>query len=97
MPTFQPPTADTVSPVYAGEPDPVRPTHPLARRLFRHFKLRACGRTVLKIDGEYATYDNPLDTDVARASEVYLGGHVYSVSDDVAAALTAAGYGDGVS
>lgn len=65
---------------------------PLAYKLFRHYKNRACGRTVLKIDGEYRTYDDPLDTVVASADEVYLGGHVYEVSADVAAALEAAGY-----
>lgn len=91
MPVFQPPYADTVSPVYV-EPDRVFPVEPVAQRLFRHMKARACGRTVLKIDGAYTTLDFPTQDQIDSATEVYLGGHVYTVSDAVGAALTAAGY-----
>lgn len=58
----------------------------------RHFKARARGRTVLRIDGAYATYDDPAESLIDSATEVYLGGHVYTVDAATAAALTAAGY-----
>lgn len=86
MPLFSPPTADITPPIQVEHRGP-------ALALFRHCKSRACGRTVLKIGGVYDTYDNPDANTVALATEVYLGGHVYSVSDEIATDLTAAGYG----
>lgn len=50
------------------------------------------GLWVLKVDGVYGTYDYPLDTLIASATEVYRGGTVNPVSDTTAAALEAAGY-----
>lgn len=97
MPTFEPPYVDTVPPVYVGGQDRYRPVPALSQRLMRHFKSRARGRTVLLIDGVYATYDTPSQDTINVATEVYQGGHVYTVTDAQAAALTAAGYGDGVS
>lgn len=89
MPTFQPPYADTVPPVLPkGSPE----QDPLAYRLMRHYGPRARGRTVLRIGGTYGTYDEPSESLIDTATECYLGGHVYQISDDVAAALTAAGY-----
>ncbi len=92
MPSFQPPSHDVVPPVYLDWPDRYRPVPPLAQRLMRHFKSRARGRTVLKIDGVYKTYDMPTANQIAAASEVYQGGHVYQVTQTVADALEAAGY-----
>ena len=51
------------------------------------------GLTVLKKDGVYTTVDFPYQGDCDDADIVYLGGHVYDVTEEEAAALYAAGYG----
>lgn len=86
MATFIPPTADLTPPIQVEHRGP-------AFALFRHYKSRACGKSVLKIDGTYTTVVNPTVDQINAATEVYLGGHVYEVSDAVATALAAAGYG----
>ena len=58
----------------------------------RHFGPRPRGLTVLKIGGTYATHDSPECDVVESATEVYLGGHVYTVDAATASALNAAGY-----
>ena len=60
-------------------------------RLFQFFK-RLDSVSVLKIDGEYVEIRDPSQDEEALATEVYIGGHEYIVSDEVGAALTAAGY-----
>lgn len=91
MPTFFPPTADTVPPIDHRRSGP-------EYWLFRHYKARACGRSVLKAaDGTYSTVDTPTQDQIDASAVAYLGGHVYEVSADEAAALTAAGYGSGLS
>ena len=90
MPTFTPPIALTNPPVL---PD----TRGVAYRLFRHYGPWPVGRTVLRIDGVYATYDTPDQLTVASATEVYMGGHVYEISAATATALTNAGYGEFIS
>lgn len=60
-------------------------------RLFYFYKMLK-GISVLKIDGQYVEYRDPSQDDIALATEVYLGGHEYPVSDAIAAALIAAGY-----
>lgn len=82
----------SVSPVYAVMPDKVRPVPLLAQRLFGHYGPRPAGVSVLKLDGAYVSLQTPLDSQVSAATEYYAGGHVYPVSDAVAAALEAAGY-----
>lgn len=62
-----------------------------------HYKNRAVGRSVLRIAGVYQTIDTPTQDQIASATEYYAGGHVYEVTQTVADALTAAGYGSGVS
>lgn len=52
------------------------------------------GQSVLKINGTYQTISNPTVTQTLEADECYLGGHVYEVNETIAAALTAAGYGE---
>lgn len=84
MAVFVPPTADLLPPVVAHR-DP-------GNALFRHYKNRAQGMSVLKIDGVYQTIVTPSQEQIDAASEVYLGGHFYEVSASVASALTAAGY-----
>lgn len=87
-PIFQPPTADTLPPTVPGIPG----NDPVAYRLLRHFKNRAHGQTVLKTAGVYRTVEHPSQDELDAASEVYLGGHIYTVSATTAAALEAAGY-----
>ena len=60
-------------------------------RLFQFFEMLQ-SNSVLKIDGEYVEIRDPSQDEIAEATEVYLGGHEYIVSDTVGAALTAAGY-----
>jgi hypothetical protein len=88
LPTFSPPTADTVPPFLPTTRGP-------ARRLMRHYKARARGRSVLKTAGVYATVDTPSQTQIDAATEYYAGGHVYTVTQAVADALAAAGYTTG--
>ena len=90
MPTFQPPYADHVPPVAYD-----RAVDPLAIRLARHYKSRARGQSVLKLDGVYVTVETPSQDQMDAASEVYQGGHVYTVSQTVADALETAGYETG--
>jgi len=47
------------------------------------------GLTVLKKDGVYRAVDFPYQGDCDDADIVYLGGHVYDVSNEEAAALAA--------
>ena len=54
------------------------------------------GLTVLKKDGVYTVTDFPYQGDCDDADICYLGGHIYDVSDDEAAALIAADLGDGL-
>lgn len=89
MPNFQPPTEDTVSPVYLA-PDKYYPVPPLSQKLFRHYGSRTKGRNVWKLTNGTYTEVQPLDPDTVAV--IYHGGHIYVVSDAEATALTAAGY-----
>jgi hypothetical protein len=90
MPSFHPPTIEAVPSVLPpGTPGQPR----TAYSLMRHYGLNPRGRTVLKIAGTYATYDCPDANLVASATEVYQGGHEYTITAAQATALTAAGYG----
>jgi hypothetical protein len=60
-------------------------------RLF-HFYQRLVSNSVLKIDGQYVEIREPSQDEEALATEFYLGGHEYPVSDAVAAELIAAGF-----
>lgn len=72
---------------------PVLPeTRGIERRLFRHYGPWPRGRSVIKVAGVYRTVDNPDQLTLASATEVYLGGHEYVISDATADALQAAGY-----
>jgi hypothetical protein len=54
--------------------------------------MRPKGVSVLKISGTYLTQEYPTDIQIAEATEVYMGGMAYIVSDAQAVALVAAGY-----
>lgn len=60
-------------------------------RLFYFYEMDR-GVSVLKIDGQYVEIREPSQDEEALATEFYLGGHEYPVSDAVAAELIAAGY-----
>lgn len=60
-------------------------------RLFYFYEMDR-GVSVLKIDGQYVEIREPSQDEEALATEFYLGGHEYPVSDEVAAELIAAGY-----
>lgn len=85
MPVFQPPTVDDV-------PRVLPETRGVAFLLMRHYSELPRGRSVVKIGGAYRTLDNPEEATLGLATEVYLGGHIYDITDAVAAALIAAGY-----
>lgn len=63
------------------------------RDFFRRAPALPVGQSVLKINGEYVTIMTPTVDQTLAATEYYAGGHTYTVSDTVAAALTSAGYG----
>lgn len=85
MPTFIPPVVHDVPPLDANAKG-------LAAKLFRYYGPYPRGRSVLRIDGVYRTFDTPSQELIDLASEVYLGGHVYEVTPETADALTDAGY-----
>jgi len=60
-------------------------------RLFQFYE-RLVSTSVLKIDGQYVEIREPSQDEEALATEFYLGGHEYPVSDAIAAELIAAGY-----
>jgi hypothetical protein len=64
----------------------------VAFRLLRHFASLPRGRNVYKLDDNTYTENDPADSDTIQIS--YLGGHTHTVTDDEAASLTTAGYGD---
>lgn len=76
---FRPPTVDE-GPASWNDP------------LFLRVKL-ARGITVLETDGVYSAVRFPAQDEIAAADAAYLGGHEYTVTDAVKAALIAAGVG----
>lgn len=87
-PTFQPPAVLDVPTIL--------PTRHPGNAVMRHFGPYPRGRTVLKTAGVYRTVDTPTLDDINAATEVYMGGHIHVVTQAVADALTAAGYGSGI-
>ena len=95
MPTFQPPTDDFVNLSnididWRGTEDGRR-----AINLFRHFDNLPRGRNVYKLNSGVYTENQPMTWD--DIATVYYGGHVYDITSDEAASLTAAGYGTYIS
>lgn len=60
--------------------------------LMRHYSELPRGRSVVKVSGSYQTVDNPEQSLLDAATEVYLGGHIYTVTADVAEELIDAGF-----
>lgn len=87
MPIFQPPTARVTPHAPPG-------TRGLAVRLFRHYRPLPKGLSVLQLaDESWVTKEYPTQEEVDSSLHYFIGGHVYTVTDEVASLLTAAGYG----
>lgn len=87
--TFSPPSFATGE-VFAPGMDEA------SRRLFGHFAPHRRGYTVRKVGDTYVQTTEAYSEDLTSADVLYMGGHTYVVSDDEAADLIAAGYGDNV-
>lgn len=61
--------------------------------LFSRYKINK-GVSVLRINGLYSSYRYPAQTDIATATEFYLGGTKTLINQQTADALTEQGYGD---
>ena len=85
MPTFEPPFRENQPIVSLETPREVR-------GLWRHYAPHPNGVTVYKLNGVWIDKQVPLNSDLAAADHVFLGGHIYTVSEAVAAELEAAGY-----
>lgn len=91
MATFSPPHVFDVPRVPPDTGDSVRVA-------MQHYSPLPRGVSLLKNqDGSYTLVDGPTGLQMDAAAYTYLGGHIYDITDDEAAALIAAGYGDGVS
>lgn len=86
MTTFQPPTVEDVPRVL---PD----TRGAALLLMCHYSPLPRGRSVIWESGHFVTRDEPDSTGRVEGVDLFLGGHVYTISDAMAAVLTADGYG----
>jgi len=68
-------------------------------RLFVRYGIHR-GVTVMMVDGTYSSYRFPSQTEMATASEVYLGGHEYIIDEKTKTRLTDANiggnYGDNI-
>lgn len=68
-----------------GRPDPL------------WFVTTRIGKSVVKKDGAWLTIMNPQGDFLKECEVVLRGGYVHSISNELAAELTAAGYGDYIS
>lgn len=87
MPIFQPPTVNAT---------PVAPpgTRGLEARLFRHYRPLKKGVSVLqRQDGTWYLKEYPTQEEIDASLHHFLGGHVYTITDALAAELDAAGFG----
>lgn len=85
MPTFSPPSVNDLPSIL---PD----TSGVQYQSWRYYGGNPRARTVLRIGGVYQTVESPSQLLVDAATEVYMGGHIYTVSAATAADLVAAGY-----
>jgi hypothetical protein len=86
VPTFNPPTVADLPRVTAD-------TGGVALALMRHYSPLSRGRSLTKVAGTWTLTDLPDTTGLVEGTDLFLGGHVYTVSDAVAAALTTDGFG----
>jgi hypothetical protein len=91
MPTFQPPTDNFHSLADFSVDLPNSPEVRRAYGLLRHYGSLPRGRNVYKLDTGTYTENEP--SDMTTVVITYYGGHVYDLTEQEAADLTAAGYG----
>lgn len=92
MPTFIPPTDDLFNLSDFDIEYPLTQNERLAYRFLRHYAPLPRGRNVFKLaDGSYVENE---PEDYSTVVLTYYGGHEHVVTDEEAALLTAAGYGD---
>jgi hypothetical protein len=94
MPTFAPPTVNDLPTILPA-------TRGVQYRLWRHYGGNPAGVSVVKVNGVYTTIRTPTTVQLEAAGnregiDFFLGGHVYTVTDAVSAALIADGYTTGV-
>lgn len=85
MPTFKPPTHE----------EPMRTDVPP----LRYYRL-TWALSVVKVNGVYTSVRSPSSESLVgleHGVDYFMGGHEYVVTQDVADALTLAGYGSGIS
>lgn len=106
MPTFAPPATDTCPTDYVGGNDPYYPASQPLRTLMGRYRGELRAPNVYKLTdagaaangGSYYTTEQPYDwpTQGTIIAFTYYGGHTYDITSAEATALTAAGYGAGV-
>lgn len=84
---FEPPVVFDLPPTL---PPPVRPRYINAHARWKGGQRR--GRSVLKVAGVYSTIDTPTVDQTISATEVYQGGHIYTIPRVIAQSLVDAGY-----
>lgn len=77
------------TPVAPTRPAAIRPSHP-GWDLFKHYRPWDAGINVFVVGGVVTTVEPAYE--FVTPEKVYLGGHIYEVTDAEAAVLTAAGY-----
>lgn len=95
MPTFQPPTDDFVNLANIDVDERQTEDGRRAINLFRHFDNLPRGRNVYKLNSGVYVENEPVEW--SSIVKIYYGGHIYDVTSDEAADLTAAGYGTYIS
>lgn len=87
MPTFTPPTVNATPLAPPG-------TRGVEARLFRHYRPLKKGVSVIqRQDGTWYTKEYPNQDELTAALRYYLGGHIYTITQEDADALTAGGFG----
>lgn len=88
--TFQPPIVHDLPTILAD-------TRGIQWRSWRHYGGNPAGVSVVRVNGMYTTVRTPTVLQLEAAgnregTDFFLGGHVYVVTDEVAAELADAGY-----
>lgn len=85
--------------LYRFVPPSVKETPMAWNRLMIRYGIHR-GISVLMVDGRYSSYRYPAQTDIAGATETYLGGHEYIIDEATKNRLTdptiGGNYGDNI-
>ena len=90
IPFFSPPTENTRGRETFDPPK--NAAEMIGRVLMRHYQPTARGQFVLKRDGVWETLSAATQEELDAADEVFQGGHVYEITDEMAEELENAGY-----